>query len=360
VSYWIPAYVDLGRHPKTRRLARALGCPLPHTVGHLLYLWWWAMEYAKDGNLSDFRAQDIADAAEWTGDEALFVAALTSAGWLDECRTLHDWMDYGGKVLARHEANALRMRSARATHPAQRATHVQRTDDARAGHVHPLEKEKELEEEKEKRVNHAQTAPESAKDGAHAPVAASAAPQDATTLTNGIAETPKTKPAPKPPTRYGQVLDALKERGIVYPGGRRDAGEVMKCSATPALIADAYATFEEWCGDYGMSNKSVWYVCQRIAAYQAWRDGKKARANSNGHSSGGQMSASGQQAVLDKLLEDLEDGHSGDDKGAEGAHGIWPKQRAEDQRRAEGGSGRILDAGGGLPVRLVGPTGRPH
>jgi len=88
------------------------------------------------------------------------------------------------------------------------------------------------------------------------------------------------------PNRYGQVLDALKERGINYPGGRRDAGEVAKCSAAPALIADAYATFEEWAGDFGMSNKSLWYVCQRIAAYQAWQDGKRARASPNGRAGG--------------------------------------------------------------------------
>jgi hypothetical protein len=196
--------------------------------------------------------------------------------------------------------------------------------------------------------------------GADAPVAASAAPQEQPPVPVSVVEAKAaTRPAPKP-NRYGQVLDALKEHGIDYPGGRRDASEVAKCSASPAVIAEAYATFEEWCGDYGMSNKSLWYVCQRIAAYQAWRDGKKARASPNGRASGGQMSASGQQAVLDKLLEDIEHGHSGDDKGAEGAHGLWPEQRAEDQRGTQGGSGRILNAGNGLPVRLVGPTGQSH
>jgi len=121
--------------------------------------------------------------------------------------------------------------------------------------------------------------------GADAPVAAAAAPQPEPPVPVEAIQQPRTVAVPKP-NRYGQVLDALKERGINYPGGRRDAGEVAKCSAAPALIADAYATFEEWAGDFGMSNKSLWYVCQRIAAYQAWQDGKRARASPNGRAGG--------------------------------------------------------------------------
>lgn len=127
------------------------------------------------------------------------------------------------------------------------------------------------------------TESETRRRGAAAPVAATAAPQEA-------AAPPKdaqamTRPAPKP-NRYAQVLDALKERGIDYPGGRRDAGEVAKCSAAPGVIAEAYATFEEWAGEYAMTNKSLWYVCQRIPAFQAWQDGKRARASPNGRAGG--------------------------------------------------------------------------
>jgi hypothetical protein len=125
------------------------------------------------------------------------------------------------------------------------------------------------------------TESETRRRGADAPVAAAAAPQPEPPAPVEAIQQPRTVAVPKP-NRYGQVLDALKERGINYPGGRRDAGEVAKCSAAPALIADAYATFEEWAGDFGMSNKSLWYVCQRIAAYQAWQDGKRARASPNG------------------------------------------------------------------------------
>jgi len=43
-------------------------------------LWWWAMDYAPSGDLSDFTAEDIALAAGWEGDSDAFVSALLGSG----------------------------------------------------------------------------------------------------------------------------------------------------------------------------------------------------------------------------------------------------------------------------------------
>lgn len=101
---YIPSHQELGNHPKLRRLARTLAISRPAAVGHLHYLWWWSQNYAPDGDLSfeRYTAEDIADAAMWDGDAYTFVDALKTSGFLDDedgRLILHDWQEYGGKVV---------------------------------------------------------------------------------------------------------------------------------------------------------------------------------------------------------------------------------------------------------------------
>ena len=131
---WIESHQDLGRHPKTKRLARALGVSLVTAVGHLHFLWWWALDYADDGELGGYDASEIAEAAMWEGDPDQFLTAMVSVGFLDtdgQRITVHDWWDYAGRLVQRREDNARRMRE-------KRAQHVQGTCATRAQHVHPL------------------------------------------------------------------------------------------------------------------------------------------------------------------------------------------------------------------------------
>lgn len=134
---WIESHQSLGEHPKTKKLCRVLGISKPEAVGHLHMLWWWAMDYAQDGDLSRYEPLDIAIGAEWHGDESTFVDALVTAGFLDRENgvRIHDWHDYAGKLIERRARNAQRMRDARADYDAgtngDRATHVQRTQRAR-------------------------------------------------------------------------------------------------------------------------------------------------------------------------------------------------------------------------------------
>jgi hypothetical protein len=272
---WIESHQSLLTHRKTARLARRLGISKITAIGHLHALWWWCMDNAQDGSLAGIDIEDISDGSCWDGDPALFIEALVFAGFVDEDENgrhaVHEWPEYAGKLIEKRTSDAARKRSARL------GIAVQRTSDGHpadgAGTVPNLTVPNLTQPDHERRPV------------AAAPVAAAAAPQPEPPVPVEAIQQPRTVAVPKP-NRYGQVLDALKERGINYPGGRRDAGEVAKCSAAPALIADAYATFEEWAGDFGMSNKSLWYVCQRIAAYQAWQDGKRARASPNGRAGG--------------------------------------------------------------------------
>lgn len=152
---WIESHVELGAHPKTKRLARTLGLSLPTAVGHLHYLWWWSIRYREDGDLSGMDDWEVADAAEWEGEPEAFVGALRSAGFVDPDGRLHDWHEYAGKLIDQRKRNAERMRAARSGQrtatadprhwgpegeacvaveaDTARADHVQRTTQTRVG-----------------------------------------------------------------------------------------------------------------------------------------------------------------------------------------------------------------------------------
>lgn len=105
---WIKYPRSLINNPKTKRVSRKLGIPAVHIIGHLLSLWSWAVDFAPDGNLKHFTAEDIADAAGWEGDPDVFVEALISCGirgggFLDRVNDdelcIHDWDDHTGLQL---------------------------------------------------------------------------------------------------------------------------------------------------------------------------------------------------------------------------------------------------------------------
>lgn len=133
---WIESHDTLGRHPKKDRLAELLmDGTVPSDVadlaaiGLLHRLWWWALDYADDGDLSKYSDRQIARGCEWSGDAAALVAALTQAGLLNEDRTLHDWTDYTGRLVGKREANRRRARAAYA----QTARRLRTDDEHSAG-----------------------------------------------------------------------------------------------------------------------------------------------------------------------------------------------------------------------------------
>lgn len=116
---WIESHQELGAHPKVRKLAVLLGVPAVQAIGHLHMLWWWALDYAEDGDLSHYDAADIALAVDWEGDPDQLVAALVDcgpgdkAGFLDPDMRLHDWHDYAGKLVERRRRDRERKAEAR-------------------------------------------------------------------------------------------------------------------------------------------------------------------------------------------------------------------------------------------------------
>lgn len=112
---WIESHQEVGRHPKTKKLARLLGVSLPAAVGHLHYFWWWALDFAQEGTLEKYDGYDLADAMQWDGDPDQLVEALISAGYIDDTDDglmIHDWRDYAGKLLERRAKDRARKRAA--------------------------------------------------------------------------------------------------------------------------------------------------------------------------------------------------------------------------------------------------------
>lgn len=145
---WIESHQVLRDHPKVKRLARLLDCSVAATIGHLHCLWWWAMDYAEDGDTARYDALDIADACMWEGDPDQLVEALRgcgpggTSGFLDGT-VLHDWDEYGGKLAAKRRKDRVRKREARSTPDVQgtsdgQDTDVQRTSSGQASDVQRL------------------------------------------------------------------------------------------------------------------------------------------------------------------------------------------------------------------------------
>lgn len=113
---WIESNQEVGRHPKTKKLARLLGIPVVAAVGHLHFLWWWALDFAQEGVLSKYDEYDISEACMWEGDEKLFVDALIQAGFIDNNESIlsiHDWYEYAGRLIERRQSDAERKREER-------------------------------------------------------------------------------------------------------------------------------------------------------------------------------------------------------------------------------------------------------
>jgi len=113
---WIESHQSLPGHPKTRRCARKLGVSIPTMVGLLHMLWYWAMDYAQDGDLTKFEHDDIADAMQWDGDADQLVSVLIDARFLDQDDNglvIHDWFDYAGRLIEKREQNNERKRRSR-------------------------------------------------------------------------------------------------------------------------------------------------------------------------------------------------------------------------------------------------------
>lgn len=134
------------RHPKTKRLRRALGAAGPLA---LAYLWCWAVSDGRlDGDLTGMPDGDIEEAADWEGEPGVLVDALHRFGWLDGApgaRRLHDWADEQPWLATREERRAAAAESgSRGGRAAQsKLTDEERSERARAAAAARWERERE-------------------------------------------------------------------------------------------------------------------------------------------------------------------------------------------------------------------------
>lgn len=104
---WIEAHQELADHPKIYKLGKLLRIDDENApIGLLLRLWWWAMDYAPDGSLERYDADDLARATHWKGEPEELLEALIGAGWIDrgpEGLQIHDWYQYAGRLMEQRE-----------------------------------------------------------------------------------------------------------------------------------------------------------------------------------------------------------------------------------------------------------------
>jgi hypothetical protein len=120
---WLESHQALRDHPKKDRLAELLfNGTTPNdvadmaAVGVLHHLWWWALDYAQDGDLSKFTDRQIAKGCKWNGDGTLLVQALVDAGFIDaKPRQIHDWGEYAGRLIVKREQDRERKAKWRAS-----------------------------------------------------------------------------------------------------------------------------------------------------------------------------------------------------------------------------------------------------
>lgn len=83
------------RHPKVRRLAKALGVHRFAAVGILECLWHFAAEFNHNGDISAVEPEELAEALFWDDDPKELLPALILSGWVDGQEDgqnlLHDW-----------------------------------------------------------------------------------------------------------------------------------------------------------------------------------------------------------------------------------------------------------------------------
>ncbi len=100
---WIESHQVLDRHPKVLMLMSLMRWDKPYTIGQLHRFWWWCVDYAEDGDLRRYHADQIGAALDIpAGKEAnKFLESMITTRWIDTEPYLrvHDWWRYIGRFL---------------------------------------------------------------------------------------------------------------------------------------------------------------------------------------------------------------------------------------------------------------------
>lgn len=129
---WIKSYQATDRDPQTKKFCRLTGLDIPRAVGSLHMIWWWAMDWAPDGDISNFEPIDLADAAHYDGDPEAFFNALVEANYVGktlEGYEVLNWHNIGGQVLESRKKAAAKKAKQRENAAAKKAAEVEGKTD---------------------------------------------------------------------------------------------------------------------------------------------------------------------------------------------------------------------------------------
>ena len=112
---WIESHQSLGTHRKLYHLADLLHIDETRAVGLLHYLWWWCLDNAPDGDITDLPEKTIAKACHWKKSPTLLLTSLCNSKWIDNevGLKIHDWDDYAGKLIQARIKNKEKQRTYR-------------------------------------------------------------------------------------------------------------------------------------------------------------------------------------------------------------------------------------------------------
>ncbi len=114
---WIPIDQSLIRHPKLKKMSRLLQISQKEAIGYLVSFWMWCVEYAQDGDITKYDADDISDGCDWEGNSGEFYNALLASRFIIETEDneliVNDWNEYAGKCFENKEKSAEKMRKFR-------------------------------------------------------------------------------------------------------------------------------------------------------------------------------------------------------------------------------------------------------
>ena len=119
---WIELHQSLVGHRKLMRLKNSLHIPETQAIGMLCCLWLWALDNAREGDVSGLSGQELAEVMHVSPRKAAALPqALEEAGFLDregESLRIHDWEDYAGRLIEARRHDAERKRKKREKYPA--------------------------------------------------------------------------------------------------------------------------------------------------------------------------------------------------------------------------------------------------
>ena len=271
---WIESHTSLWRHPKTMRFAKLLGVTVPQAIGHLHLLWWWALEYATDGDLSQFDTTEVATAMLWDGDEDVIMQALRQARFVDETGVIHDWEDYAGRLIEKRRTDAERLRQWRSARKQETQTQPAPLPERNADETRTYEVPYRTVPTVPDQPN--RTVPEERAAAADAPP-----PEEATiSVSEDAAPVVAVKSTrTKKTTGVGPIIDAFRDLELPAPvliGAEPKAVMALLGFFPPGDIAECWRDFAQ--GHFGdnwdRDHLSFRYLANdnRMQKWQAWRD----------------------------------------------------------------------------------------